>query len=271
MGIPVIAGREFGDEDYERSGRVAIVGRTFAERFWPGVNPIGQHVKLANIVDPVQIIGVGGDVKQFTLGDPQTADLYVPLRQMPATDAPLVAARMYWVLHASRDPLAVASGVRKEIASVDADIATSSVLTLDQVLKSAVGARRFNATLLGLFGPIALLLAAVGVYAVTAFTVGRRTREIGIRMAFGATHGDVVRLVLTSELPAVGAGLAVGLVMALAVARTLSRTLFRVDAFDPWTFAVSGTTLAAVAVLATYLPVRQSASIDPTAALRTPV
>lgn len=237
LGITIVVGREFTDDDREGTARVAVIGRSLADRVSPGASPIGAHV---------------------------------PLRQMPAGDAPFVAARMYWVVRTSSDPSAIATAVRREIQAIDGDIATSSAVSLDQVLTVTLGARRFNVTLLGLFGHIALMLAAVGVYAVTAFAVGRRTREIGIRIAFGATRRDVIRLILASELPAVTGGVLTGAVVALLVTRVMTRTLFQVAAFDAWTFATVSVALAITGAVATYLPARRAVGLDPTVALRTP-
>ena len=269
MGIAMTRGREFTDDDRETTARVAIVSRTFAAREWPAGDPVGAHVVFGNAPDALQIVGVAADVKQFSLDAPPTADLYVPLRQMPASEASLVASRTYWVARVDGDPLAVASEARAEVRRLDGDIATSGPRSLRQVRDDALEARRFSATLLSLFGQAAVLLAAMGVYAVTAFAVGRRTREIGVRVAFGATGRDIVSMIVTAEFRGVAVGLAIGLATAAVAARLVARTLFMVDPFDPWTLTLTTGLLAGVSALASYLPARRALRVDPVEALRT--
>ncbi len=268
MNIAIVSGRDFSDDDRATTAGVAAISRTFADRFWSGVSPVGAHIRLGTGPAPLTIIGVVADVQQFSLDAPPTADIYVPLRQIAASDAPLVAGRMYWIVRSSDDPVRIADRVRREIHAIDSEIAASGARNLGQVLSDALGPRRFVVTLLGLFGQAALLLAAVGVYAVTAFAVARRTREIGIRVAFGATRANVLALVVGAELRAVAGGLAIGLCGGLAIARVLAGTLFQVDPFDPWTLLTAAGTLAAVAAIGCYLPARRASAVDPAVALR---
>ena len=245
------------------------MSRTFAAREWPVGDPVGAHVVFGNAPDALEIVGVAADVKQFSLDAPPTANLYVPLRQMPASEAPLLASRVYWVARVDGDPLAVASEVRAEVGRLDGDIATSGARSLRQVRDDALSARRFSVTLLSLFGQAAVVLAAMGVYAVTAFAVGLRTREIGVRVAFGATGRDIVSMIVTSEFRGVAVGLAIGLAAAAVAARVVARTLFLVDPFDPWTLALTTGVLASVGALASYVPARRALDLDPVEALRT--
>jgi hypothetical protein len=255
MGIALIEGREFTDEDRESTRRVAVVSRTFARRHWPSGAAAGSHVVVGR--ETLEVVGVCADVKQFGLDGSPTADLYVPLRQAPASQAPLLAARMYWVVRADGDgdPMGIADTVRREIRRTDGEVAASSVRSLQQQLTASMGSRQFNASLLEVLGASGLLLSIVGIYGVTAFSVRLRAREIAIRLACGATPRRVVQQILASELPSVAAGLMAGGVIALTLSRDVSIAV------------VVGLILGAVAVLACYVPARRAAAMDPSAAL----
>lgn len=267
MGITRASGRDFSDDDRENTTLVAVISRSFADRFWPDGNPVGQHFRLALGPAPIEVIGVVSDVKQFSLDAPSTADAYLALRQMPASEAAL-SARMYWVLRTDRDPAAFVDRVRAEIRGIDPDVASSSARTMEEILDGARRSRRFNMVVLLLFGAAALVLAAIGVYAVTSAAVGRRTREIGIRVAFGAAPADIAALVAASELRAAAAGLVVGIPCAAAIARAIAQTLFRVDPFDFVTMLSAVTVLGLAAGLACAIPLARAVRLDPAAALR---
>ena len=230
-----------------------VISQSLADRHWSGRRAIGDHLVVGN--DTLEIIGVCANVKQFGLDGAPTADLYVPLRQAPANQAPFLAARMYWVVRAEGDPVAIADAVRQEVRRADGDVASSSLRTLEQLLEASVGTRRFNAGLLEILGLSGLALSMVGVYGVTAFAVRQRAREIAIRLACGATPSQVVRGILTSELPMIAAGLLAGGGVAAIAAREAGVAV-----------AVAAT-LGAVAVLACYLPARRAAATDPRSAL----
>lgn len=267
MRIPLVAGREFTPDDNAGGAKVAIVGRRLADEHWPDGGAIGAHLALGNGTT-VEVVGVAGDVKQFAVDGPATDDLYVPLHQMPASDAPLVASRMYWVIRTNSDPTVILEAARREILAIDRDVAPSAAVPMASLVGDALAPRRLNAALLGLFGEAALLLAAIGVYAVTAFSVSRRAREIGIRIAFGATRRDVVGLVMRGELGSVCVGVAAGSVAAVIVARLMAGTLFRVPALDVWSFATAIGLLTATGAAAAYVPARRAARIDPVENLR---
>jgi len=253
MGIPLTEGREFSDDDRETTRRVAVISHALADRHWRSRPATGDHLVVGN--ETIEIIGVCADVKQFGLDGAPTADLYVPLRQAPANQAPFLAARMYWVVRAEGDPMAIADAVRQEVRRADADVASSSLRPLEQILTASVGTRQFNAGLLEILGLSGLVLSILGVYGVTAFAVRLRAREIAIRLACGATPSQVVRRILASELPMIAAGLLAGGAVAVIVAREVTVAV------------IVAATLGAVAVLACYLPARRAAAADPRSAL----
>jgi ABC-type antimicrobial peptide transport system permease subunit len=213
-------------------------------------------------------VGVCDDVKQFGLDGGRTADLYIPLRQMPLNQAQFMAARMYWVLHTAADPMAVADGARAIVRRLDKDVATSSTRPILQILAASIGSRKFNTDLIRLAGLASLGLALLGVYAVTAFSVTRRTREIGIRITLGATPGQVLRPLLAEEWTALVTGLVLGAVGAVFVARALAPVLFAASGPEPRLIGGAVLVLGGVGALASYVPARRAARSDPAAALR---
>jgi len=266
MGIPLRDGREFTDADRETTKRVAVISRTMADRHWPGGSPIGEHVAVGN--DTLEIVGICADVKQFGLDGGGTADLYVPLRQMPKAQAPFVAARTYWVIRTAADPMALADRVRAEIRRIDKDVAASSTRSMPQIVSASIGSRRFNTDLIRIAGGAGLLLAIVGVYAVTAFSVGRRMREIGIRLTLGATPRQILRLLIRAEYRPVAIGLAAGLGGAVLVSGAMSRLLFGPSDIDSAVIAGVAAALAAAALVACIVPIRRAIRSDPLVTLR---
>jgi putative ABC transport system permease protein len=267
MGI-AIRGREFDDTDRESTRRVAVVSRTLADRHWPGASPIGEHVLVGP--DSLEIVGVCGDVKQFGLDGAPTADLYVPLRQMPANQSPLVAGRMYWVVGTLEDPMTAADPVRAAVRRLDKDVATSSVRPMPLVLAASVGARRFDTDLISVAGAASLLLALIGVYSVTSFSMARRTREIGIRLTLGARPAQILVTVLASEWRPIALGLAAGTLGGGIAARALASVLFATSGVEPLVIGGAAATLGVAAVAASYLPARRAVRADPLSALRAP-
>ena len=267
-GLGIVDGREFAGSDNLQGAPVAIVSRTLAERHWPGQRAVGKYVQLIQGTPALQVVGVVKDVKQFTVDGTATADLYVPLEQVPASQTSALVARMYWVIRTDGDPRRVVSEVRRAVRGIDPDIAASSVRTLDDVLAASLGGRRAGVWLLEAFGQIAMLLAAVGVYAVCAFAAAARTRELAIRSAFGASERDLVALVVATECRSVCVGIAGGLAVAMAIARSLGTALFSVSAWDPGTYIAVALILAAVTFAAAWLPARRAGRVDPAELLR---
>jgi predicted lysophospholipase L1 biosynthesis ABC-type transport system permease subunit len=249
---------------------VAVVSRTFAERHWSGASPVGKFLGLPIGSSPIllEVVGVVSDVKQFTLDREPTADLYVPLLQMPPTQSALLVARMYWVVRTRNDPRQLESAVRNAVHSVDPEVATSSTRTLEALLQASLNPRRLNVRLLEYFGEVAVALSAIGVYAIAAFSVGARRRELAIRSAFGAGRRRLARLVFVEELRPVLVGLLIGLTAALALSRFFSSLVFGISPTDPTTYVGVALVLLALSALAIYVPARRAGLVDPAELMR---
>jgi len=255
----LLAGREFTLRDVETSQPVAIVNREFVERYWSGQDPIGKRVGPWRI--PLTVVGVVANAKYRRLTYPAAPMIYLPLFQSD-NDPVIIHARF------SGDPQAIADAVEKAVHSLDSDLPVFNVTTLTSAMKLGNMIERVAATLAGSFGLIALLLAAVGIYGVVAYTTRQRTREIGIRMAIGAEKGAIFRLVLRQGLGLTTAGLGIGSVLSLALTRLLRSQIFGVEPTDLLTFAVVGVLLALVALFACYVPAHRATQVDPLQALR---
>ena len=270
-GIPVIAGRPFLDSDHGRSRPVAIVSQTFASRHWPGVSAIGRAVQIVESQPspPMEVVGVVADVKQFALDGPPTADLYVPLPQMPASQANPVAARTTWILRTNGDPRALVNRLTEIVHGVDPNVAASSIQTLDDVVESSIAAWRIDVRLLQTFGVLAIALCTIGVYAVASFSAGTRRRELAIKAALGATRRDLITRTLREELWPVALGVMIGAAAATAIAPRLGSLLFRASPFDLSSYATACAALIAAAFIASYMPARQAGDSNPADLLRT--
>ena len=271
LGIPLREGRSFTTADRHDAAPVAIINATFARRYFAGRSPVGRRMRLDDgekVPREVEIVGVVGDVRHFGLEKEVTIEAYVPIAQVPDQTTIWLANNMYWVVHTDGAPLAVASTVRREIAAVDPAVPASFVRSMDQWMAGTLAPRRFNLQLVAAFAAAALLLAMVGVYAVSAAAVAARRREIGIRAALGASRREVIALVLRTGLAPVLAGLATGAAVAVLAGDALGGMLFGVRPGDPFSLAAGAATLAAAAVLANLVPALRAASVDPIAALR---
>ena len=268
-GIRLASGRDFSVHDTAAARLVAIVSRTLADRHWPGEDPVGRFVQIGAAGSPqYEVVGVVTDTKQFALDGPATADLYLPLPQMPPSQAAILAARSFWVIRTKGDPRMLGGVLRESVHGVDPDVATSSMRTLDEVLSASTAARRLNLRLLQVFGQVAIVLAAAGVYGVAAFSAAARRRELAIRAAFGATGRDLARAMMREELGIVVVGVAAGLGAGLAAARLLEGMLFGIAPWDPLTYGAVAGALLAVSALASYLPARRASYADPVELLR---
>ncbi|HKE91854.1 MAG TPA: ABC transporter permease [Gemmatimonadales bacterium] len=262
MGIR-LEGRDFDTRDRAGAPLVVIVNEELARRTWPGQRALGQRLRLVLAPDTTaEVIGVAANVKQVTLSEPATPQIYQPMLQAPGIFN-TVAART------TGDPDALNAAVRAAIWSVDPDQPVWKMRSMEFLVRRDFAAPRFTMALTLAFALIALLLAAVGVYGTMSYAVVQRTREVGIRMALGARRVEVVRLVLRRGLAVIAIALAVGLTAALGLAPLLRRQLFGVVPLDPVTFMAVPLVLTAVALVACYLPARRAAAVDPMVALRT--
>jgi putative ABC transport system permease protein len=272
LGIELRAGRAFTPADRSDSQPVAIVNETFARQYWPGKSPIGARMRLDDgeqVPRMVDVVGVIADVKHFGLERETTIEVYVPISQVPEATTIWLANNMYWVLQTTGAPLAAANAVRREIAAVDAGVPASFVRSMDQWMGVSIATRRFNLQLVSAFALAALLLAVVGVYAVSASGVAMRTREIGVRTALGASKGEVVGLVLRDGIAPVLVGLIIGTAGASVLGRATASLLYGVTPHDPASVAVAGVTVITAALFATYVPARRAGRVDPIIVLRT--
>jgi putative ABC transport system permease protein len=264
MQIPLVQGRFFDARDLEKMPEVAIVNEAMARRFWPGENPIGKRVAAGCDKEELcrTVVGVVGDIRHEGLADAAQPEIYMPHQQFALPSLSLV-------LRTIGNPLALVSAVRGEVRALDKDQPIALVQTLDEHISQSVLQPRLLMTLLSIFAGLALVLAAVGVYAMMSYSVSQRRGEIGIRIALGALKADILRLVVGQAALLVTSGLTIGLAGALAATRLLRSLLYEVDIWDPFTFAAIAALLAFVAVLAAWLPARRAAKISPMIALRT--
>jgi putative ABC transport system permease protein len=263
MQIGIIRGRSFGAEDHETAPRVGIVNETFARQFLGDVDPVGRHVGFsAQPAAMMEIVGLARDAKYLDLREAPRPMLYVPFTQH-AQPLPALEVRI-----AGGSAAAMASTLRRELAAVDPRIALVRELTLRGQIEWSLAAEQMIARLSAVFGLLALLLAAVGLYGVVAYVTAQRTGEIGIRIALGADRGDVRRLVLGDTIRLAAVGVAIGLPAALGGARLLSGQLYEIGPNDPPSLAIGIVTLTVTALVAGYLPARRAVRVDPTIALR---
>ncbi|HMJ05782.1 MAG TPA: ABC transporter permease, partial [Chthoniobacterales bacterium] len=267
VGVPVLRGRVFDARDQRKSKQVIVVNQRFADKFFPGEEVIGKRITPGWAVDPGdplprEIVGVVGNVKHHSLRDDATPEMYMPATQMPMDVAYLL------VRTATADPASFTTAVRGGIARIDAGIPLTRVKVFDDYLARSLARPRFNALLLGIFAGVALLLTAIGIYGVMAYSVAQRRQEIGIRMALGAQRGDVLRLVVGNGMKLTGVGVILGLGAALALARLLKTLLYGVTAFDAPTLGAVSFLLCLIALLACWFPARRAAGVNPIVALR---
>ena len=239
---------------------VAVINEAMANRFWPGEDPIGRRIRIL-FSPPVTIVGIVGDVRHHGLSLDPAPEIYLSHTQEPSS-------MLTMVVRTSGDPSQAAGAIREQIRAIDRDLPVVHMEAIEDVLTASLGRPRFDASLLGAFGGVALLLAMIGIYGVTSYAVGQRTREIGIRTALGASRRDVLRVILGRAVVVTLAGIAVGVAGSLAITGLLERLLFGIQPTDAWTFAGAAAALAGMSLLASYLPARHALAIDPLQALR---
>jgi putative ABC transport system permease protein len=265
MHIPVLRGRGLEESDGETRPEIALINETMARALWPGQDPLGKRIKFPGSQSNPQpwrtVVGVVGDVRQYGLDREAPMQIYLPVAQFSTT-------MMNLVVRTSGDPVTMTGAVKKEIQDIDKDLAAFEVATMDQLLTETIALRRFSMTLLIIFAVVAVLLAAIGIYGVISYSISQGTHELGVRIALGATAGDILKLVVKQGMAMTGLGIVIGLVAAYGLTRLLSSLLYDVTATDPATFAVVSALLAGVALAATYIPARRATRIDPMVALR---
>jgi len=264
LGIPILMGRDFTESDAPDAPKVTIIDERLAREYWPGASPLGKRVRFGPPEDNEPwhtVVGVVAAVRHQRLEAETRKSVYMPQSQ-------LLVNGLSVVVRATTDPAGLVGAVRGEIRGLDPDLPIRNVMTMEEVVSRSIWQPRLYAILFGVFAGVALLLAAVGIYGVMAYTVTMRTHELGVRMALGAKAGDVLRLVIWYGMRLAVVGVALGLVGAFAVTRLMKNLLFEVKATDPVTFAVFATVLMLVALTACWLPARRATKVDPILALR---
>jgi len=271
MRMPILRGRAFGAEDIAGRPRSIIIDESLAKRFFPNIDPIGQHIDDNQSENknppPLTIVGVVSRTRNEAPGEENVEKLKFPQMYFCEPQFPQDGNTLL-VKVSSGDPLALANAIKKEIQAIDPDQPVAAISTMEKNIGASLAARRLTMTLLGVFAGLALLLASVGLYGVMALSVTQRTRELGIRMALGAARRDVFRLVLGQGVTLVSFGIALGLIGAIAVSSALRSLLYGVGALDISALAISIISLAVVALLACWLPSRRATLVDPIEALR---
>ena len=271
MRIPIVRGRDFNDSDAASRPGVVLISETMAREFWPGENPVGKRLTLTFFPGVVrEIVGVVGDVKMDGLDQTRpSSSLYVPLAQLtPTSLAEWQSFPMILVIRTANDPAAIVSAATNTVHEINSDIPVRDVLSMNAVMANSVGQQRFNMLLLGAFGVLALLLAAIGIYSVLSYSVRRRLQEIGIRLALGAKLDDVLRMVVFEGMKPVIFGVALGIAGAFALGRLLASLVFSVRPTDPITFFAAAALLAIISLFACVIPAYRATRVDPIAALR---
>lgn len=265
LGVPLLAGRFFDEHDVPGGPLVTIVNETLARHYFPDGHAVGKRLKQGGAERPnnpwMEIVGVVGDIKYSGLDAPPEPAYYLADRQQPVT-------RRFVMVRTAADPRSALNSIRSAVSAVDRDLPVSRLYTVDQLMNESVAAPRFRTMLVTLFAMLGLVLAAVGIYGVMAYTVSERTRELGVRVALGATRREVLRMVMTEAAALAAAGVGLGIAGAAATTRLMAALLFGVTPTDPSTFASIAAILMVIALAGSYVPARRATRVDPMAALR---
>ncbi|MGC2743474.1 MAG: ABC transporter permease [Candidatus Angelobacter sp.] len=268
LGVPLIAGRWVEDRDREGAPAVVVINSSFARTYFPNQSPIGQHIQIGAVPDPsvpwMEIIGIIPDMKQ-SLASESSSEMYVPYRQ---ADQVLPVLTLSLVVRTAGDPLAQTNSIRSVVHNIDPNQPVTAIRSMQENVAQSVSEPRFRTVLLSVFAGIALVLAAVGIFGVMAYSVAQRTRELGLRMALGASRGRVLQLVLINGVRLTLMGVAFGLVATFFLTRYVSSLLFNVPAYDPMTLVGVVAALIVISLCACYLPARRATLVDPIVALR---
>jgi putative ABC transport system permease protein len=274
--IPLVRGRPFSDRDRAGAAPVVVVNAAMAKKYWPGQDAIGQHITIGKGLgpefdDPVrEIVGIVGDVRELGLDQDPPPAMYVPWYQM--SDAltklgnSLIPAS--WIVRSAAPTASLTAEIQKEFQAVDAQLPIAQVQSMDQIISKSIAQQNFNMVLLTIFGAIALLLAAIGIYGLMSYSVAQNTHDIGVRVALGADRRHILSLVVSRGMKLAGVGLLIGVGGAFAASRLLARLLFGVRPTDPLTYVLVVAALGTIAFLACYLPARRAMRVDPIVALR---
>jgi len=271
MGIPLLEGRFFTEHDTVASAPVVVIDEVMAKHLFPGQDAVGKQINLM-LLGPVQIVGVVGHVKHWGLDADDTAkirdEIYFPFLQIPDKFMSLLVSGLTLVVRTAPDPLSVASAVRTQVAGPTEDQPIFGVQTMEQIISGSLAERRFTMLLLIIFASTALVLAAVGIYGVMSYAVSRRTHELGVRLALGASRNEILRLVVREGMALAAIGTVVGLMAALGLTRLMASLLYGVRPADPATLAAVSLLLVGIALLACYIPAWRATKVDPMVALR---
>jgi putative ABC transport system permease protein len=271
IGIPLLEGRNFSESDDAEYPPVAIVSAILAKNNFPDRSPIGQRILVDDTEGdprPVEIIGIVGPVKQTNLETPAKADIYLPLRQVPKDGVQWLRNSMYWVVKTSGGTIGVERLLRDTIQNVDRNVAVGALRPMNESVAAALAARRFSLLLVGSFAAAALFLAAAGLYGVISYGIQQRNREIGVRLALGATRATILGMIFKEGALLLAGGIIAGFAIALALAKLVASQMYGVDEHDPFSFAVVGLILSVISFLACGIAARRAMKIDPVVSLR---
>lgn len=274
--IPVTSGRAFNDQDSGAAGHVVVINEAMAKEFWPKHDALGSQIVIGKGIGPEfqegprQVVGIVGDVRQGGLDQPAFPTMYVPLAQV--NDAVIALnngiAPMMWIIRTRMQPFSISNEIQHELRDASGGLPVGNVRSMEQVTGDSLAQSDFNTTLLAIFAAVALLLAAIGIYGLMAYSVQQRTQEIGIRMALGASPGQVRGMVVGQGMLLAGIGVVIGVGAALGLTRLMKQMVFGVKTWDPATFVAVVVVLSVVSLLATYVPARRASRVDPMVSLR---
>jgi predicted permease len=272
MGIPLLHGRFFSEQDHEHAPHVIVIDDVFARKFFPNQDPVGKRILSTWLPGPAEIVGVVGHVKQWGLDQDEAwklrAQFYIPCMQMPNAFVAMQPSGSTVIVRSEKATTGLLDSIRHVSRQLSSEQVLFSPPSMDSVIADSLAERRFSMILLGVFAALALLLASIGIYGVISYVVGQRTHEIGVRIALGARQVDILRLVLAGAGRLAIIGIGVGLISALGLTRLMANLLYGVRPSDPLTFIAVPAILISVALLASYLPARRATKVDPMAALR---
>jgi predicted permease len=271
MKIPLRQGRAFDEHDRGDRPPVAIVNETLAHKFWPNGNPIGARIQVDDNDTgprPLEIVGVVGDVKHVSLEDKVTFDVYLPIAQIHEDSLSVVTNSHYWILRSGLDARSLEENFRRELRSIDPNVASSNIRLMEDYLSDSIAPRRFNLRLLTIFSTAALLLAITGIYGVVSYSVAQRTPELGIRLALGASRKNIFGIILGQGFRLVLVGLVIGVAGAYGLTRMIRSLMFGVTPNDPLTFIAVSSLLIAITIAAGAIPALRATKLDPLKALR---